>query len=114
MGASLAAISPQDMEHTKQTAEELGLSYFVLSDMGNETAREYGLAYQFDEALIDAYKTLGMNLEEYNGDNPWALPIPAVYIIDPSGKVAHVFADSDYTNRMEPAAMLKELERAAS
>jgi len=41
----------------------------------------------------------------------WELPIPATYVIDPSGTIRLAFVDADYTKRLEPAAILDALRR---
>ncbi|MEJ1297072.1 MAG: hypothetical protein RPU64_16245 [Candidatus Sedimenticola sp. (ex Thyasira tokunagai)] len=39
------------------------------------------------------------------------LPVPATYIIGSDGVIRYNFIDADYTQRMEPAEILKQLER---
>mgnify|MGYP006282503355 CR=1 FL=1 len=115
LGAELLAISPQDLEHTRQTKEELGLSFVLLSDQGNHVAERFGLKYAYTEEAREAYMKLGMVLPEYNGDDSWTLPIPATYVVDQTGRIVFSQVDSDYTRRGEPGeilATLKELKTA--
>src|SRR5438552_16060626 len=49
--ATLVAISPQTPDHSKALAEKLELTFALLSDMGNQVAREYGLVFTIDKAV---------------------------------------------------------------
>jgi peroxiredoxin len=106
-------ISAQDMNHSKKTVEEIGLTYPVLSDLHNKVAGEFGLVYEYSPELKEAYLELGMDISEYNADDSWTLPIPATYIIAPSGVIETAFVSADYTQRMEPAEVVAELKKVA-
>lgn len=112
-GATIIAISPQDVQHTKATVEDLGLGYHVLSDKGNRLARKVGLVYAFDEDAKEAYRSLGTDLAEYNGDESWTLPIPALFIVGRDSVVRHTYADSNYTVRPEPSEVIERLRELA-
>jgi len=45
-----------------------------------------------------------------NGDDSWELPIPATYILDCEETILYASANEDYTERPEPAEILKSLE----
>jgi peroxiredoxin len=110
-GATVVAISPQDVENSRKTAEEKGLSYPVLSDPGNEYAAKLGLKYEFSEELKWVYKeTLGVDLAEYNAEDPWTLPVPATYVTDGTGEIVFSYVDADYTKRAEPKDILDAVE----
>jgi len=86
------------------------ISFTMLSDEGNQVAEAYGLRHGFPDDLKKTYKSLGIDLPEYNGDNSWTLPMPARLIIDPQGTIRHIDADPDYTSRPDPADTLARLE----
>src|SRR5229473_2842860 len=50
-GASLVAISPQTPDHSRAMAEKLDLTFALLSDRGNQVARQFGLVFTIDEAV---------------------------------------------------------------
>jgi peroxiredoxin len=84
----------------------------LLSDTGNKVAKTFGLAYTLPDDLRQLYLKFGIDLEKYNGDETWTLPIPARYLIDQTGTIRYVKADPDYTVRPEPEdtlAALKEI-----
>jgi peroxiredoxin len=58
-GVTLIAISPQSPDHSLSTQEKAGLQYPVLSDVGNQLARKFGIVYQLDETVRSIYQKLG-------------------------------------------------------
>ncbi|MDH2904295.1 MAG: peroxiredoxin-like family protein [Actinomycetota bacterium] len=108
-GATLVAVSPQTPDASMSTLEKLELSFPVLSDVGNEVARSYGLVFSLPEDLREVYSGFGLDLPAANGDDTFELPIPATYIIDSSGKVVWRFVDADYTKRADPDDVIAAL-----
>ena len=53
------------------------------------------------------YRRAFVNLPFANGDDSWELPIPATFILDRDGTVLYASADEDYTERPEPAEILR-------
>ena len=52
LNGSIAAISPQKLQHSGFTAEQHGLRFHVLTDSGNQVARQYGVAWPLPDSLI--------------------------------------------------------------
>jgi peroxiredoxin len=76
-----------------------GLS--LLTDAGCKTAQAYGIAFDLPEALRPHYAAQGYPVPVGDGA-AWRLPIPATYVIAPSGVIVLAFLDSDYRRRLEP------------
>ena len=110
LGATPVAVSPQDVEHSRETVTDLGLDFLVLSDQGNRLARRYGLVMTVDESMRPLYREWGINLAEANGDESNALPVPATYVIDRQSIIRAAYVDKDYTRRMEPAHIVDTLK----
>ena len=53
----------------------------------------------------------GADLEKLNGDPPFSLPMAATYVIGTDGTIIESFVDTDYTERMEPQAIIDTLRR---
>jgi peroxiredoxin len=112
LGGELVAVSPQLPDNSLTTAEKNGLTFEVLSDLGNQTARSYGLVFQMPEDAIRVYREqFGNDLTARNGDESWELPVPATYVIAPDGIVRFAFVDPDYKRRLEPAELLAALTK---
>ena len=109
LGAALVAISPQTPDLSQATLLKNFLEYEVLSDLGNGAARQFGLVYSLAAEMRPIYQGSGVRLPEYNGDESWELPLPGTFVIDQGGMIRLAFVDADYTNRLEPAAILDTL-----
>lgn len=110
LGGTLVAVSPQKPDQSLTTAEKNDLAFIVLSDVGNQIAREYGLVFALSEQLRPIYSSRGLDIPAYNGDDTWELPMPGLFIIDQQQIVRFASVDADYTNRVEPAEVLRQLE----
>jgi len=110
-GATLVAISPQQPHYSRQVENKHGLSFPVLSDSGNATAKRFGLVYELPEDLKEIYLGFGGDLSRFNGDDSWTLPMPARYVVRPDGVIADADVHPDYTTRPEPAETLEQVRR---
>ena len=113
-GARLVVVSPQTPTSSLSTREKLGLRCEVLSDLGNEVARSYGIAFRVPEVFRTAYDRLGVDLPSFNGDDSFELPVPATYVIGRDGIIAFAHVDADYTRRAEVSGILGALQELAS
>ncbi len=109
LGARLVAISPQLPEHSLSTAVADELSFHVLSDVGNQAARRFGLVYTLPEEVRAALRSNNKALPGINGDESWELPVPATYVIARDGRIAFAYIEVDYRKRLEPEALLTAL-----
>jgi len=110
LGAQLIAISPQLPEHSRELIERRHLTFPILSDRGNEVAARFGLRFAMPDYLRALYGTFPLDLEKFNGEPSWTLPIPARLIVDGDGIIRAVDADADYTRRPEPEKTLADLK----
>jgi peroxiredoxin len=113
LGTSLVAISPQMPDHSQALAEKLALTFALLSDVGNQVARAYGLVFTIDKAVRGAHLLIGANLPAFNGTDAWELPMAGTFLVDRSGTMRLAFVDPDFTRRLDPSvivARLKELK----
>lgn len=116
-GASLVAISPEKPDDTLSTAEKNALAFPVLSDIGQNVGRSFGLVYEFTDELQSAYKGFGLDIPEKNNAKEWALPISATYLIGRDGIIAYSYTDPDYRDRADPIdvlMVLKEMTASAA
>lgn len=113
LGATLIGISPETPDTSLTTAEKHQLEFDVLSDTGNNTARDYGLIFTVYEEMRPLYLKWELDVPAFNGDNSWELPVPATYLVDMDRIVRAAHVDKDYTKRMEPDLILAALRRLA-
>ena len=108
-GATLVALTPEVPDQSLSTAEKNELEYFVLSDLGNKVARDYGVVFELPSEIHEKYQEW-FDLHAYNGDESGTLPLSATYVIAPSGRITYAFLDADYTNRADPREVLQEVK----
>jgi peroxiredoxin len=108
-GASLVAISPQSVKQSFFMADQHKLGFPLLSDSGNKIATGFGLTYSVPEEQRAIYKRAFVNLPFVNEDASWTLPIPATFVLDRQGIITYMSANEDYTQRPEPADILRAL-----
>lgn len=124
--ANLVAISPQTVHHNYLMSDQHKLQFPILSDSGNQVARQFGIVYRVPDYQQEVYKRVFVNLPFINGDNSWELPIPATFIVGQPHSVEsqenqqvtktettsrepellYASASPDYTDRPEPADLL--------
>lgn len=109
-GANVIAISPQTPDATQSTAEKKGLGFPVLSDPGNQVARDYGLVFKVPPVLDELQRGFGIDIPKANGDTSNELPVTATFLVARSGLVAFRHLDVDWRRRLEPAELLRQLE----
>lgn len=112
LGAQLVAISPQTPDHSLTTQQKHELKFPVLSDLGNNVAKQFGLVFTLDASLKPIYEAFGIDLVAHNGNGDFELPIPATYLVAEDGKIVESFLEVDYRKRLAPEAALAWLERS--
>lgn len=110
-GARLVAISPQVPEKSRDQLSLSRLNFDVLSDVGNELARDCGLVFTLPESLRPIYAAWEIDIPSHNGDDLFELPIPATYIIDGDGRIRFSYINMDYTQRLEPDIIIEQLNK---
>lgn len=105
-GATLVAISPQTSDYTSLTASEKALTFPVLSDVGNQVARQYGLAYGVGTEVADTLRSVGIDLAAHNGTDDDELPLTATFVIDTDGAIIWAEIIANFKDRPDPAAIL--------
>ena len=110
LGARLIAISPQLPDQSLSLKEKENLKFPVLSDVGNEVAKKFGLVFALPEILRPVYANWGINLPEANGDDSFKLPIPATYVIDKNKNIVLDFIEINHTQRLEPSFIIDAIK----
>lgn len=110
-GVKLIAVSPQQPDRAVRSADADAFPFLVVIDRESHIARSFGIAFDLSEELCPLYARLGHALPDMNGTD-WVLPIPATYVIAPTGEIVLAFIDSDYRRRLEPADAIAAAIRA--
>ena len=103
----LVAISPQAPNGSLSTKETKELTFTVLSDPGNQLARQLGILTAPSDGTRAAQLQLGLDVAQVNADGTTALPMPTVVIADADGVIRWIDVHLDYTTRTEPGQVLQ-------
>lgn len=106
LGVTLAAISPQGPDGSLTVEQSNALTFPVLTDAGSALARELGLVFELTDDVKAAQLAFGNDFTAINASGEWALPKPAVLVVDAARTVRFVDVQADYTLRTEPGAVL--------
>jgi peroxiredoxin len=109
-GVTLVAISPELPNNSLSTTEKNELKFLVLSDVGNEFARELGIIFPMPDSLRPTFKAFGHDLVVRNGDDSFEVPVPASLLVDKNGIVRKTYINPKYWERLEPSAALEWIE----
>jgi len=110
----VVAISPQLEQYGRETIRQHKLTFELLSDKGNRVAEQFGLVFKLPDDLRQIYLKFGIDLEKFNGDSSWTLPIPGKVVVDSRSIVRVAEADPDYTVRPEPSQLIETLRVIAN
>lgn len=81
----------------------------MLSDFDNQIAKQYKIVFSQSDAVAEVGKKVGADIAAFNGTGKREIPVPVTFIIDRQGTIRFVFANGDYTNRVEPQTVLNAL-----
>ncbi len=121
-GAELVALSPE-----KPNAAEIYLAsgtdkslldgapqnvpFDVLHDERNTVARAFGLTFTLPESHRQLLSMFKVDIVAANGDDSFAFPDPATYVIAPSGVIAWAFVPNNYRRRAEVEHIVNAVRR---
>ncbi len=98
----------------KQETQEAidGLDYVILSDAKINAAMALGTAFRVDKGLTDYMDKKGRDYQGSSIGMHNALAVPAVYVIDRSGKIVFDFVEPDYKVRLSADDLLSAAKAA--
>jgi peroxiredoxin len=113
-GGTLAAVTPETGGRALEAKLRHRAGYRILADVDHGLAAACGVAFRVPEPYRRLLMTAGLDLTERQGNGAWLLPMPAAFVLRPSGEVAWAFVDADFTRRAEPAEVIAALRRLAA
>ena len=106
---SVIAVSPELPSSIAKTVEKNKLQIPVLHDKDLRIMNDYDVAFTVDPAVVNKYKSFGIDLAKANGSNSSTLPVPAVYIIGQNGIIQYVYFNENYKQRVSVSELLAHL-----
>ncbi len=111
LGAQLIAVTPQTPDKSVEQIRKDDYPLEVLSDLDSHVMKDYRLYFELPDELVVVYKKHGLDIEAYNGRGRAVLPVPGTFVINQQGIVVAMHAETDYKKRMEPADIIKALQK---
>jgi len=105
-GVYVIGVTPETGENIQKTIGKTHASFSIIQDAGYGIMKAYDVNYTVDDVLNAKLKSYGVDLEKNNGNTDHVLPVPATYVVAPSGKIIYVHFDKDYTKRASVSAIL--------
>ncbi len=99
------------VKYAPQLVHKLNLGFPILSDPGQLFLEKLRVVFSLPADLIEIYKGFGIDLERFNGEKVWRLPLPGQIIVDRDGVVRNVDLYTDHTQRPEPTEALQLLKK---
>jgi len=112
LGYQIVAISPDRPERVREILDKSDVEYTLLSDDALAAARALGVAFRVDDAGYARLKGFGIDLEERSGQAHHLLPVPAVLILDKTGRIRFSYVNPDYKVRVAPEVLLEAAKAA--
>lgn len=111
-GYQIIAISPDRPEKLRETLDDRGLNYTLLSDSGMGGALAFGLAWRLGADILERYDGFGIDIEDASGETHHMLPVPAVYIVGADGTVQFEYVNPNHQVRIDPDVLLVAAKKA--
>jgi peroxiredoxin len=84
----------------------------VLTELDLAYTLSLGLVFGVGDKIKDAYLKFGIDLEQFQGNGGWLLPIPATLVVGSDGRIRARFVDPDFRHRMGMETVLGAVAQA--
>ena len=109
-GYKLIILTPDTNKEIRKFKAKNNIELDIYQDKDNSIAKKFGIAFKLDKNLKPIYKKFGIDLEAAQENKEDTLPLPGTYIINKEGKITYAFIDVDYTKRLDPEILMKNLK----
>lgn len=109
-GTTVVGVIPGRRAQAAKTAARRGIRYPLLADPANRFAGLCGLTYELSAAHIRIHRARGRDFPSLHDEPMWRLPVCAVFVVEPSARVAWAFSDVDPAAWPDPDTLLASVE----
>jgi peroxiredoxin len=110
LGARIVSIMPDTAQYTSGYAVQNDLPFPVLSDMDLGYSLLLDLIFWVGAEVQQLYQDAGVELEKYQDNQGYFLPMAAKFIVGRDGLVKARQINVEFRERMEPEAIIAALE----
>lgn len=108
-GAQVVSIMPERGEYTRKVRTLTNHALTVLSDNDNGYALSVGVVMWLGDEVRSLYQAFGLDIERFQGNATWFVPIPATFVLDRNGVIVGRKVDPDFRTRMDMEEILATL-----
>ena len=108
-GGDVVSIVPETGKYARALKESRSVPFRVLTDLYLAYALSLGLVFWVGDTIKETYRQFGIDLEQFQGNGGWLLPIPATLVVGQDGLVKARFVDPDFRHRLGIEAILQAL-----
>ena len=110
LGASVVSIMPDTAEFTSGYSAKNELPFPILTDMDLGYALALGLVFWVGADVQKLYEDAGIELQQYQDNRSFFLPISAKFIVGQDGLVKARSVNVEFRERMEPESFITILK----
>jgi peroxiredoxin len=108
-GGDVVSIVPETAHYARNLQRARKVPFRVLTDLDLAYALSLGLVFWIGEQIKEMYRGFGIDLERFQGNGGWFLPIPATLVVGRDGRVKARFIDPDFRHRMNMEDVLRAI-----
>lgn len=111
-GAQIVSIMPERQQFVDRIDPKTALVMQLLTDVDNGYAMSLGLVMWLGDEVQNLMRQSGYDLEIYQGNGGWFVPLPATFVVARDGRIVARFVDPDFRRRMDIEEILKAVAMA--
>jgi peroxiredoxin len=111
-GGEIVAITPEVSHYSRMHKASARAGFKFLSDIDNGYALSLDLAIWVGDEMKQFMTSIGRELDRYQGNPGWMLPIPATFVVGSDGNIVARFVDPDYRRRVAVERIVNAVRRA--
>jgi peroxiredoxin len=108
--AQVVSIVPDRQEYAQTLRLKAFDGLLVLTDIDNGYALSLGLVMWLGDDIKIHMQNRGFQLETFQGNAGWCVPIPATFIVGRNGRVLARFIDPDFRKKMDIESILEAVK----
>ena len=111
LGFRIFAMSPDRPARVRQTVEEFGAGFVLLSDSKMLAARAMGISHQVSSTEWQQLRHYGIDLEFISEETHHQIPRPALFFIGRDGRILERFVPDKISRRMDSDEIVRSARR---
>lgn len=108
-GGDVVSVVPETAKYAQVLKDTRGLPFRVLTDLDLAYALSLGLVFWVGDKIKETYRQFGIDLERFQGNGGWLLPIPATLVVGKDSRIRARFVDPDFRHRLGIEPILRAL-----